>query len=136
MNGLNVLLVLFPAAGGAKAETYKNPVVPGDFPDPSIIRVGTDNWATATSSEWGPQFPLLHSTNLVDWELVGSVFEHRPDWATANFWAPEISQYNGKHYVYYVGRKKGGPLSVAVAMAEKPIGRASCRERGEISGVA
>jgi len=122
MKWLHLALALWLTATSGKAQYYQNPVVPGDFPDPSIIRVGTDFWATATSSEWGPQFPLLHSTNLVDWELVGSVFERRPDWAIANFWAPEISQYNGKYYVYYVGRKKGGPLSVAVAMADKPSG--------------
>lgn len=122
MNRLNVLLGLSLVAGLAKADIYKNPVVSGDFPDPSIIRVGNEFWATATSSEWGPQFPLLHSTNLVDWELVGSVFERRPDWAVANFWAPEISAYRGKYYVYYVGRKKGGPLAVAAAMAEQPSG--------------
>jgi xylan 1,4-beta-xylosidase len=116
------LLLTFLLAASAKADTYKNPVIPGDYPDPSLIRVGNEFWATATSSEWGPQFPLLHSTNLLDWELVGSVFEHRPDWAVANFWAPEISEYHGKYYVYYVGRKKDGPLAVAVAMAEKPSG--------------
>lgn len=122
MNWLPSLLTLFLAVSSTDGATYMNPVIPGDFPDPSIIRVGNEFWATATSSEWGPQFPLLHSTNLVDWELVGSVFEHRPTWAIGNFWAPEISQYGGKYYVYYVGRKKGGPLSVAVAMAEKPSG--------------
>lgn len=122
MNRLLVLIGFFVATTSGRAATYNNPVIPGDFPDPSIIRVGSEYWATATSSEWGPEFPLLHSTNLVTWELVGSVFEHRPDWAVANFWAPEISEYNGKFYVYYVGRKKGGPLSVAVAMAEKPSG--------------
>jgi beta-xylosidase len=122
MNRSHLLLAFLMVAASANGETYKNPVMPGDFPDPSIIRVGNEFWATATSSEWGPQFPLLHSTNLVDWELVGSVFEHRPDWAVANFWAPEISEYHGNYYVYYVGRKKGGPLAVAVAMAEKPSG--------------
>ncbi len=116
------LLASFLAVSSVNGATYKNPVIPGDFPDPSIIRVGNEFWATATSSEWGPQFPLLHSTNLVDWELVGSVFEHRPTWAVGNFWAPEISEFGGKYYVYYVGREKGGPLSVSVAMADKPSG--------------
>jgi len=59
-------------------EAYQNPVIQGDYPDPSIIRVGADFWATSTSSEWGPQFPLLHSKDLVNWEIVGSVFPHRP----------------------------------------------------------
>ena len=101
---------------------YTNPVLPGDHPDPSIIRVGKDFWATSTSSEWGPQFMLQHSTDLVNWEAVRPVFSHRPAWAVANFWAPEISDYKGHYYVYYVGRKRGGPLAVAVATADKPGG--------------
>ena len=114
-----VLALGVSLASGAE---YRNPVIPGDYPDPSIIRVGSEFWATATSSEWGPQFPLLRSTDLVNWEQVGNVFAHRPAWATANFWAPEISMYKDKYYVYYVGRKAGGPLSVAVATADKPGG--------------
>lgn len=105
------------------AETlYQNPVASGDYPDPSVIRVGKDYWATATSSEWGPHFPILHSTDLVNWDLVGTVFPKRPEWAGANFWAPEIIEYKGKYFVYYVARKKGGPLAVAVATADKPSG--------------
>jgi len=102
--------------------TYENPVIAGDHPDPSVIRVGKEYWATATSSEWGPQFPLLHSSDLVNWEQVGSVFAHRPDWAAANFWAPEICEFRGRYHIYYVGRKKGGPLAVAVATADRPSG--------------
>ncbi len=104
------------------AVPYANPVMAGDFPDPSVIRVGKDYWATATSSEWGPQFPLLHSKDLVNWEVVGSVFTNRPAWAVGNFWAPEIIEWRGRFYVYYVARKKGGPLAVAVASAAKPSG--------------
>jgi xylan 1,4-beta-xylosidase len=117
-------LAVASAALFARAETatYTNPTLAGDYPDPSIIRVGKDYWATATSSEWSPQFPILHSKDLVNWEVVGSVFTKRPDWATGNFWAPEITKYNGRYYVYYVARKKGGPLSVAVATADKPQG--------------
>ena len=118
-----VCLSVIASASVALADvTYENPVIPGDHPDPSIIRVGNDFWATTTSSEWGPQFPILHSTDLVNWEQVGSVFPHRPEWATANFWAPEISEFNGKFFVYYVGRAKGGALSVAVATATQPAG--------------
>src|SRR5881394_2711460 len=102
--------------------TYSNPVLAGDYPDPSIIRVSKDFWATATSSEWGPQFPILHSRDLVNWEIVGAVFSKRPAWATGNFWAPEIVEDHGRYRVYYVGRKKDGPLSVAVASADKPEG--------------
>jgi beta-xylosidase len=108
---------LFAAPG-----QYSNPVLPGDFPDPSVIRVGDEYWATATTSEWGPLFPLLRSRDLVHWERVGNVFARRPDWAVANFWAPEISAYRGRYYIYFVGRKKDGPLSIAVATSEHPRG--------------
>ncbi|OON69526.1 glycoside hydrolase [Hymenobacter sp. CRA2] len=97
--------------------------MPGDFPDPSITKVGDTYWATATSSNWGPAFPLLKSTNLTDWELVGHVFPGKlPDWADYYFWAPEISEENGKIYVYYTAHKKSGNLCVAVASADRPEG--------------
>lgn len=104
------------------AATYMNPVIAGDYPDPSIIRVGADYWATATSSEWGPEFPILHSRDLVNWTVAGAVFAHRPEWATGNFWAPEISDYRGRFFVYYVGHKRDGPLCVGVATANNPAG--------------
>src|SRR5436190_7147765 len=103
------------AAAAESGAVYNNPVLAGDYPDPSIIRVGKDFWATATSSEWGPQFPVLHSRDLVNWKIIGAVFLKRPAWAVGNFWAPEISEDHGRYCVYYVGRKKDGPLSVAVA---------------------
>src|SRR3954463_13505459 len=104
------------------AAEYSNPVIPGDYPDPSVIRVGDTYYATATTSEWVPFFPILVPHDLVNWQNIGPVFLHRPDWAVGNFWAPEISQYKNRFYVYYVGRKKDGPLSVAVASADKPEG--------------
>ena len=118
---LGLYFLLAPFLRAAEA-TYENPVLSGDYPDPSVIRVGKDYWATATSSEWGPQFPILHSTDLVNWEITGSVFAHRPGWSSANFWAPEIAVYKGRYYVYYVARKKGAALAVAVATADNPSG--------------
>ncbi len=101
---------------------YTNPVIAGDYPDPSVIRVGREFWATATSSEWAPQFPLLHSWDLVNWEVVGAVFRRGPSWSAGNYWAPEISQYRGRYFVYYAARKTNGPLCVAVATAVRPSG--------------
>ena len=123
-NAVLVLMcvVVSVATAGEAAALYSNPVLAGDYPDPSVIRVGKDYWATATSSEWGPQFPILRSRDLVNWKVAGSVFPKRPEWAVGNFWAPEISEYRGHYFVYYVGRKRGGPLSVAVATADKPDG--------------
>ena len=101
---------------------YSNPIIAGDYPDPSVIRVGREYWATATTSEWAPLFPLLHSNDLVNWGHLENVFTEPPAWSTGNYWAPEISEHEGQFYVYYVARKRDGPLSIAVAIAKAPRG--------------
>jgi xylan 1,4-beta-xylosidase len=120
---------------------FSNPAIAGDYPDPSIIRVGADYWATSTSSEWALEFPLLHSRDLVNWEIVGAVFQERPEWSTGNYWAPEIAEHRGRFFVYYVGHKKDGPLCVAVATAARPAGLYTdhgplvCQDAGAIDPV-
>ena len=118
---------------------YANPVLPGDYADPSVIRVGDDYWATATSSEWAPLFPILHSNNLVDWTTVGHVFpDSLPQWAEAHFWAPEITYEKGRFYIYYTAKKNGGGLCVAVASSANATGPFTdhgplvCQEVGSI----
>ncbi|HZH91959.1 MAG TPA: family 43 glycosylhydrolase [Pyrinomonadaceae bacterium] len=130
-------------AGGAAAQSravYTNPALAGDYPDPSVIRVGQDYWATATSSEWAPEFPILHSRDLVNWRVVGAVFQKRPAWSVGNYWAPEIAEDRGRFYIYYTAKKKDGPLCVAVATARRPQGPYTdhgplvCQEVGSIDG--
>ncbi|HEX4228999.1 MAG TPA: family 43 glycosylhydrolase [Bryobacteraceae bacterium] len=99
-----------------------NPVLPGDHPDPSIMRVGNVYWAANTSAEWAPIYPLFRSTDLKRWQPEGAVFETPPEWAVANFWAPELTNDRGHIRVYYAARKRGGPMCVGVATAEAPQG--------------
>ena len=113
------------AAPKALAPTpIANPVLAGDYPDPSVTKVGNTYWATATSSNWGPTFPLLKSTDLQHWSLVGHIFPgERPAWADYYFWAPEIGHDpNGKTYVFYTAHQRGGNLAVGVASADRPEG--------------
>jgi beta-xylosidase len=122
-----VLALVFATAAGAAAASgpvqYQNPVRAGDFPDPSLIRVGADYWATATSSEWAPHFPILHSRDLVNWEVKGLVFATLPAWAKGNFWAPEIAEDKGRYFIYYTARRAdNNRLAVAVATADHPAG--------------
>ena len=102
--------------------TYSNPVLPGDYPDPSVIRVGDTFWATATTSQWAPLFPLMKSADLVNWTRAGAVFQDPPAWSAGSYWAPEIAQDRGRFFVYYTARRKNGPLCVAVASARQPQG--------------
>lgn len=110
------------SAAQGDEHNLSNPVLPGDHPDPSLIRVGKTYWMTSTSGDWSPQFALYRSKDLQHWKAAGAVFPHQPAWATGSFWAPEIVNDNGKILVYYVGRKHDGPLCVAVATADKPEG--------------
>lgn len=93
------LFLILTLAAGDLAQTYENPVVPGDFPDPSVIRVGDDFYATTTSGNWAPHFPLLHSRDLVNWEIIGAVLSETPKWAKGDFWAPEIIADKGRYFV-------------------------------------
>ena len=108
----------------ARPQGWSNPVVPGDHPDPTIIRVGETFWASATSSEWSPQFPLFRSEDLVHWVLSGSIFPIQPAWAEGSFWAPELvhDEVTDRFLIWYVGKRRGGPLCIAVATAPGPEG--------------
>ncbi|MEP6900103.1 MAG: family 43 glycosylhydrolase [Actinomycetota bacterium] len=136
-------LIILVFGLGTSAQTYNNPVIPGDFPDPSVIRVGEDFYATATTGGWSPQFPILHSKDLVNWKIIGAVFNDKPAWAKGDFWAPEIVADKGRFFVYYTARRdegkgKRGTLCVAVAIAEKADGEwrdqgpLVCQEMGSL----
>lgn len=114
-----------------RAETYQNPVIAADFADPSIIRVGDTFYATGTSSEWAPHYPIYTSKDLVRWELIGHVFEKTPEWASSSFWAPELYHHKGTYFVYYTARRKSDNVSViAVATSDDP--RKGFKDRGII----
>src|SRR5688572_2755362 len=94
--------------------TAQQLVLPGDNPDPSVVKIGDTYWASATTSNWMPAYPLFKSKDLINWRLAGSVFSTLPAWADYYFWAPEISYENGKVYIYYSAHKKNGNLCVGI----------------------
>ncbi|MCI2049917.1 MAG: glycoside hydrolase family 43 protein [Lachnospiraceae bacterium] len=50
---------------------YRNPIISGYNPDPSICRTGNDFYIVNSSFEYFPGVPVYHSRNLVNWELCG-----------------------------------------------------------------
>ncbi len=103
--------------------TYRNPVIPGDFPDPSIIRVGEIYYAAGTTSDFGPNYPIYQSTDLVNWKQTGAVFNKLPDWTSDSFWAPELFYDNGTFYVYYTAKRKGDRVSCIGVATTKDISK-------------
>ena len=72
-NFKSLLLCLITAIsfGQQAPETFKNPILSGFYPDPSICRVGDDYYMVNSSFEWFPGMPIHHSKDLVNWELIG-----------------------------------------------------------------
>ncbi|WP_316828525.1 family 43 glycosylhydrolase [Pedobacter miscanthi] len=96
-----------------------NPALPGDNPDPSIIRVGKTYYATSTTNEWAPYFTIYKSTDLKNWKLINHVFPNgfkdmKNQWGENNFWASELvyDQKQNRIYAYYTAHNretKGNP---------------------------
>src|SRR6266550_3996612 len=55
--------------------TYSNPLFYGEFEDPDVIRVGEDYYLVGTTMHMNPALEILHSKDLVNWELVGYCME-------------------------------------------------------------
>ena len=104
----------------SKAQTTAA-AIPGDFPDPTIIRTSQGYYAAGTSSEWAPHFPVYHSTDLTNWTQVGYVFDKAPGWTVGSFWAPEYYHIGNTYYIYYAARRKADNIScIGVATSKYP----------------
>lgn len=92
------------------SKEYTNPILAGDYPDPSILRVGDDYYLTHSSFNWAPGLLIWHSRNLIDWRaLCFALTEY-----DGNVWAPELIIHDGKFFIYY---KTTGGNHVVVADA-------------------
>jgi len=107
---------------GDSRTKFDNPVIAGDFADAAMIRLGDTYYATGTSSEWAPHYPIYQSKDLVNWVHVGHVFDKNPEWTIGSFWAPEFYYLNNKVYVYYTARNQQGVSYIGVATSDKPEG--------------
>ncbi|MEC9159022.1 MAG: family 43 glycosylhydrolase, partial [Bacteroidota bacterium] len=58
-------------------EHFNNPILRGGYPDPSVCRVGSDYYLVNSSFEYFPGLPIHHSTDLVNWKLIGHGLHRR-----------------------------------------------------------
>ncbi|MEO3407686.1 glycoside hydrolase family 43 protein [Mucilaginibacter sp. CAU 1740] len=115
-----IALLLLGATIESNAQTT-TAVIPGDFPDPTIISTPKGYYAAGTSSEWAPHYPIYHSTDLKNWKQVGYVFDKTPQWITGSFWAPEYYHIGNTYYIYYTARRKADNIScIGVATSKYP----------------
>ncbi|MDG6078071.1 glycoside hydrolase family 43 protein [Erythrobacter litoralis] len=113
------------AAAVPSSNTFRNPVLPGFHPDPSIVRVGDDFYTVTSTFSWFPGLPVLHSKDLVNWRLIGNAID-RPSQVdfsglgtNRGLFAPAISYHNGKFWIVNTCIECGGNF---VIMATDPAG--------------
>lgn len=79
--------------------SYLNPIVPGDHPDPSILKDGDDYYMTFSSFDAYPGLVIWHSRDLVNWQPVGpTLFKN-----VGSVWAPDLVKHQGRYYIYFPG---------------------------------
>lgn len=81
---------------------YQNPILGGDYPDPSVLRVGNDYYMTHSSFEYYPGLLVWHSTDLIHWEQVC----HALHQYVGSVWAPDFVKYGNTYYIYFPAGKK------------------------------
>ncbi len=71
-----------------KGTEYVNPVIEADYSDPDVCRVGDDFYMTSSSFACFPGLQILHSTDLVNWELIGAALTDYPgpNWSDSRPW--------------------------------------------------
>lgn len=112
-------------AAADPAGFYSNPVLVGDYSDPDAIRVGDDYYLVASSFSNVPGLPILHSTDLVHWSLIGHALPRlspEDHFATprrgGGVWAPAIVHRGGLFRIYYPDPDRG----IYVVTAKDPRG--------------
>jgi alpha-N-arabinofuranosidase len=120
-----------PLAAGA----YRNPILGGFYPDPSLCRVGPDYYLVNSSFAYFPGVPLFHSQDLVHWSQVGHVLT-RPSQlkldglqVSQGIFAPSLRYHAGTFYMittlvggggnfYVTAKDPAGPWSDPIWLPE------------------
>lgn len=96
------------------SQTIQNPILPGFFPDPSIVRVGEDYYLANSSFEWFPGVPIHHSRDLVNWNFIGHALTRTSQLDltgiadSGGVWAPSLSHADGKFWLVYTNIRTCG----------------------------
>jgi hypothetical protein len=109
-----------PAPLGSTVE----PLYPADFPDPSLLQVGSTTYAYATNGR-GDNVQVIRSSDLRSWQRLPDALPELPPWAARDFtWAPSVLARGPTAYVlYYTARHAGtGRQCIGRAVGTSPQG--------------
>ena len=113
-----------PVERGVGRRTFTNPVYPGYFADPFVLRhegvyyaYGTNNQDLADEA-----FEILRSEDLVEWTLLGRALPAVDGLAAVDHWAPEVTAHDGRFYMYFSAGIEDRGHSLRLAVADHPAG--------------
>ncbi len=107
-----------PTTLSARGADFRNPVVTGFSPDPSICRAGTDYYMVCSSFEYFPGVPVYHSRDLVNWELISYCLTTPSQLplggcrSSSGIYAPTIRYHDGLFYMITTNFAEGGEFYV------------------------
>jgi arabinan endo-1,5-alpha-L-arabinosidase len=107
------------ATGAAQPADLAGPIT--GVTDPSIIKQGDTYYLFST----GPGIPIRASNDLIHWQVIGQVWGTIPAWArskvpgASEFWAPDVSFFDGEYHLYYALSTFGSDRSV-IGLATNP----------------
>ncbi|QBE66629.1 family 43 glycosylhydrolase [Pseudoduganella lutea] len=119
--------------------TYINPIIPGDHPDPTILKDGDDYYMTFSSFYSYPGIVIWHSTDLVNWAPVGPALK-KP---LGTIWALDLCKHDGRYFIYIPAAPDGNAWSIYAIWADRIEGPwsdpvdlsiAGCIDPGHIVG--
>ena len=121
MKRVLVLAVLLWSLGASAAFRYTNPILHQDWSDPDVCRVGDDYYMTASSFNYMPGLPILHSRDLVNWDIIGAALASYPLDGVEHgraVWAPSIRHHDGWFYIFAADPDRG----IFMVRAKDPSG--------------
>jgi len=89
---------------------YLNPILAGDRPDPSVLKVGKDFYLVNSSFENTPGLMIWHSLDLVNWEPIGPALQKY----VGSVWAPDLVCHKGRFYIYFPAMGSKGAANMVV----------------------
>jgi Beta-xylosidase len=97
----------FPEEAYQLVKTFVSPVLPGDHPDQTLMRVGDDFYTAGSSFHFTPYIPIYHSTDLVHWEVISRVVTPPVsgisigETPASGIWQGALAQFGGYFWIYY-----------------------------------
>jgi xylan 1,4-beta-xylosidase len=98
------------ASSYLQVNTYVNPVLPGDHPDPTLLKKGDDFYYCGSSFHFNPYLPIYHSKDLVHWEIISRVVAPATaasfvsDHPSNGIWQGAITYFYDSYWIYFSSR--------------------------------